>query len=147
MLRPNYLRIALVVGLGLVAAGLHRLGAEEKNQPVSQSLTAQARRDAAKAVYEGSWQRHLQEPESVPGDVGYFYNWSVRWLQAERDLAPTKANQIAALEGHLKRMQFWKELLVRSVKDGMSAPYEASAADFFRLEAEDWLAAAKSGGK
>jgi hypothetical protein len=68
-------------------------------------------------------------------------------MQAERDVSQTKADQIAALEGHLKRMQFWKELLDARVKDGEASKYAASAGEFFRLEAEDWLTAARAEGK
>lgn len=142
-----HLRMALLVCLGLVAAGLYSSAAEQKDVSAGPTASAKARRDAAKEVYEGAWQRHLQEPERVPGDVVYFHDWSVRWLQAERDLGPTKAEQIAALEGHLKRMQFWKEFLHGEFKDGQIPKYSLSAAEFFRLEAEDWLAAARTGTK
>jgi hypothetical protein len=143
----KYLRLALFVCLGLVAAGVYSLAAEEKGKPGAQAPNARARRDAAKMVYEGSFQHHLEQPEGMPAEVGYFHDWSVRWMQAERDLSQTKAEQIAALEGHLKRMQFWKELLDARVKDGQASKYAASAGEFFRLEAEDWLAAARAEGK
>src|SRR5947208_2781979 len=103
MPRHKYLRLALVVCLGVVAAGMYSSAGEEKEKAGAQAPSAKARRDAAKMVYEGSFQRHVEQPESMPGDVGYFHDWSVRWMQAERDLNPTKAEQIAALEGHLKR--------------------------------------------
>ena len=74
-----------------------------------------------------------------PGNVEYYHDWSVRWLHAERDLSRTKTEQITALEGHLNRMKLWKERLDDSVKEGAAATHEASAAEFFRLEADDWL--------
>jgi hypothetical protein len=144
MAHRNYLRIALAVCLGLVAAGLHSSTAQEKDPPGLRVASAQARRDAARKVYEGTWERHVRDPETVPFDIGYFHDWSVRWLQAERDLGQTKAEQVAALEAHLKRMQFWKDLLDRGVKEGQTAAYEPRAAEFFCLEAEDWLAEAKA---
>src|SRR5258708_29747407 len=121
MLRHKYLRVAVLVCLGVVAAGEYSAAAEEKEKPGAQAPNAKARRDAAKMVYEGSFQHHLQQPEVMPGDVGYFHDWSVRWMQAERDLSQTKAEQITALEGHLKRMQFWNEWLDPTVKEGEAA--------------------------
>src|SRR5258708_1550207 len=117
MPRQNYLRITLVACLGLITAGISRSAdEEERDQPGPQAVNIKARRDAAKKVYEGALQHHIQEPEHVPGDVGYFHDWSVRWLQAERDLGQTKAEKITALEGHFKRMQIWKKMLEAEVK-------------------------------
>src|SRR5262249_13149055 len=105
--------------------------------------------DAARKVYEGTWQHHLQAPDDVPFNLDFYHAWSVRWMQAERDLSRTKAEDIAALEGHLKRMQGWKESVDEQVKgDRPVAPrYWVPWAEFFQLEAEDWLAAAKAEGK
>lgn len=146
MPRQQSLRIVLLVGVAIIAAGLLSFG-QEKDQPRRQSANARARRDAAKKVYESSWQVHVQSPEQGPGKVEHYHEWSVRWMQAERELSQTKADQITALEGHLKRMQFWQERLDALVKLGDGAVYDASAAEFFRLEAEDLLAAAKAEDK
>lgn len=147
MSHQNYLRIMLLlVCFGFVMAALHS-SAEEKSRPDSQSATAEARRDAAKIVYEGSWQHYIQEPEAAPGGFDYYHEWSIRWMQAERDLSRTKAEEITAVEGHLKRMQLKKEMFDKMVREHMAPPYAASAAEFFCLEAEDWLTAARAGGK
>jgi hypothetical protein len=121
--------------------------AAEKYQPDTNAPNAKARRDAARKVYETAWQRHVQSPDEGPGNVGYYHDWSVRWLHAERDLSRTKTEQITALEGHLNRMKLWKERLDDSVKEGAAATHEASAAEFFRLEAEDWLFAVNTAVK
>jgi hypothetical protein len=144
MPRHKYVRLALFVCLGVIAAGVYSSAAEEKEKRGAQAPNAKARRDAAKMAYEGSFQHHLEQPEGMPGEVGYFHDWSVRWMQAERDLSQTKAERIAAVEGHLKRMQFWKELLDAKVKEGEAPKYTASAGEFFHLEAEDWLTAARA---
>jgi hypothetical protein len=141
--RPSF-KVAAVVGLLLVAACWHGFAAEEKPYPGKRAANARARRDAAKNVYEASWQRHLQAPDDLPMDLTYFHGWSVRWLQAERDLGPSKAEQIAALEGHVKRMQFFKDLLDKAVQDRQAPLYEADVGNFFVLEADEWLAAAKA---
>ncbi len=147
MQRRNYVRIALVVS-GIIAAGLYGNAADEKAKPGPAAATAKARRDAARKVYEGTWQHHVQAPEDAPFNLDLYHDWSVRWMQAERDLSQTKAEEIAALEEHLKRMQSWKEICEKQVTEGGGAPkYRVSWAEFFQLEAEDWVAAAKAVGK
>jgi hypothetical protein len=41
-------------------------------------------------------------------------------------------------------MQFFKDLLDQARREGNASAYEPQAAEFFVLEAEDWLAAAKA---
>lgn len=134
----------LAVGLAMAVAGWHGTVADTKDQPASRRTNAQARLNAAKRVYELSWKHHQQEPNVARSDVEYFHDWSVRWLQAERDLSRTKVEHVAALEGHLKRMQFWKDLHEKSRQRGLISGYVADAAEFFRLEADDWLETANA---
>ena len=145
MPRQNTLRMAIFVCLALIAAGVFSTAAD--HQPDPNAPNARARRDAAKKVYEMAWQRHVQSPDEGPGNVEYYHDWSVRWLHAERDLGRNKTDQITALEGHLNRMKLWKERLDGSVKEGAAAAHEASAAEFFVLEAEDWLFAVNFAAK
>jgi hypothetical protein len=144
MPRSKFIGAALVVGLFLGVACWHNMAAEDKDQPARGTNTANARVEAAKKVYEGSWEYYTQAPLEGHGDIEYYHDWSVRWMQAERDLSHTKAERIAALEGHLQRMRVWKERLEKGVKESRTeSAYAASAAEFFRLEAEDWLAGAR----
>jgi hypothetical protein len=143
----NYVRIALVV-FGIIAAGLYGSAADETVKPAPAAATAKARRDAAKKVCEGSWQHHKRTPEDFfANHLDFWRDWSVRWMQAERDLSRTNEEAIAALEGHVKRMQGWKEMYDRQVKDRAVPAYWASQAEFFQLEAQDWVAAGKAAGK
>ena len=140
----NNSRIVLLV-LGIAASTVYGIAAQEKDKLGPAAATAKARRAAAIKVYEGSWQHHLQDPEGQSrGDFDYWHDWSVRWMQAERDLSHTNAEHIAALEGHLKRMQGLKGWIAKS---STIPPHETSAAEFFTLEAEDWLVAARAQGK
>ena len=148
MHRRNHVRIMLV-GSGIIAAALYGTAADENIKPGRDSATAKARRDAAKKVYEAVWQHHLQDSETVPFNLDFFHDWSVRWLQAERDLSRTRAEDIAALEGHLKRMHGWKEWIDEQTKGerSLSPKYWVSWAEFYQLEAEDWVTAAKAAAK
>jgi hypothetical protein len=139
--------VAIILGLAIIAAHWQGFAADdekEKDAAGPRAGSAKARLEAARTVYEASWTRHVQAANEFPFNLDYFHDWSARWLQAERDLSRTRAEQIAALEGHLKRMQFFKDLLDRNLRDGTVGRYEPRAAEFFVLEAEDWLAAAKA---
>jgi len=143
----NNPRIVVLV-LGIAAATVYGIAAQEKYIPGPVAANAKARRDAAMKVYEASWQHHRQDPDGQSrGDLDYWHDWSVRWMQAERDLRRTRVDHIAALEGHMKRMQSWKKRFEAGAKDGSIPAHEAVAAEFFALEAEDLLAAARAEGK
>ncbi len=78
----------------------------------------------------------VTKPEEV-------YSWSVRWLHAERDLNPKGADHVAALEGHLKRMTQLEKKVKNLVPSLLPEPAEFEA-EWYRLEAELWLAQAKA---
>jgi hypothetical protein len=146
MHRRNHVQI-LLVGSAIIAAALYGTAADENIKPNRDSATAQARRDAARKFYEGTWQHHLRDPDKVPFNLDFFHDWSVRWMQAKRDLSRTRTEDLAALEGHLKRMQGWKELCEQQVKEEAVPRYWVSGAEFFQREAEDWVAAANAATK
>lgn len=76
-----------------------------------------------------------EKPEEI-------YIWSVRWLQAERDLSPKREDQIAALEAHLKRMTELKKG-IESLSRDLMPPIRVDEAEWYRLEAQLWLTKAK----
>jgi hypothetical protein len=70
------------------------------------------------------------------------YSWSVRWLQADRELNPRQADTVAALERHLERMKLLEKRTMDLVPQliPQSTGFEVQ---WYRLEAELWLAQAK----
>jgi hypothetical protein len=73
---------------------------------------------------------------------GIVYTWSVRWMQAQRDLAQTREERIAACTEHQKRMKDLRESVRTLVKGGEFAPLppsEEAAAEWYLAEAELWL--------
>ncbi len=142
MLR-SYFRVALVV-LGCIAAGWCCTAAEQKNAPIADAANAKARLNAAKKTYEGLLQQFRANTSSVGVEGGSFRDWSVRWMQARNELGQKKDDEIAALEEHLERMQLLKALCDAQVKQGIVPTTATSAAEYFQLEAEDWLGAAKA---
>jgi len=77
----------------------------------------------------------LGKPEEV-------YTWSVRWLNAQRDMSDKKDDHIAALEGHFKRMKELQEK-VTDLRELLPA-VETPAAAWYVAEAELWLAKEKA---
>jgi hypothetical protein len=78
-------------------------------------------------------------PIAKPDEV---YAWSIRWLQAQRELSPKHEDQVAALEAHLQRVTKLQEKVKLLVRDLMP-PSKADEAEWYRLEAQLWLARAK----
>ena len=146
MPRQNLVRTALFVSLALLAAAVYGFAAEDKEKPSPAATHARGRRDAARMVFEGAMQHRVQEAERFP-DVGFLHDRSVRWMEAEKDLAQTKADRLSAVEGHLKRMQSFKESVDAEVRASAAPRYNGTAAEFFCLEALDMLAAARADGK
>src|SRR5947207_11085361 len=58
------------------------------------------RRDAARKTYEALWANYRDRRASAE----LLYLWSVRWLEAEKQLTETPADQVAACASHLERM-------------------------------------------
>jgi RNA polymerase sigma factor (sigma-70 family) len=83
---------------------------------------------------------NVLSPVGKPEDV---YNWSIRWLQAQRDMSPKHEDQVAALEAHLKRMTELKEKVKQLARD-LLLGITVDEAEWYRLEAELWLAQAKA---
>jgi len=143
MLRSHFLRAAIVI-LGCIAAGWYCTAAEQKSAPVANTANAKARLNAARKAYEEVLQQYRINGGSVAIEAGSFRDWSVRWMQARNELSQKKDDEIAALEEHLERMQLWKDMCDADVKNGTAPRVATSVTEFFRLEAEDWLGAAKA---
>jgi hypothetical protein len=144
MSSPRAFGVTLFVGLLLVVAASRGASLEEPKDGDPRTKNARERLRLAKDVYEGSFEHHRQDASSSPSGVEHYYRWSVRWMQAERDLGRTQIAREAAFEDHLKRMKFWKERRALEREEGYVTAAEAAAAEFFFLEAEEWLIAART---
>jgi hypothetical protein len=119
----------------------HPLRADpQEPQHVVDHALLKARVDAARRTYEALAKNYI---ESRPPLAELLYRWSCRWLDAERHLSARQSDQVAACQAHLNRM---KEV-ERVTKDRFRNRYvpieEDSAAQFYRVEAEIWLAEAR----
>jgi hypothetical protein len=101
---------------------------------------ARARREAARKVYEGTLARMKVDVNAQ--DFDRPCQWSRRWLEAERELAPAREDRAAAARAHLDRMTDL-EALVRKLRDkGVATDTDLAVVEFYRLEAERWWAEA-----
>jgi hypothetical protein len=77
-----------------------------------------------------------------PESAETIYVWSVRRLEAERAADPTR--DVAILETHLALMRKLAERVEALVESLRLPSWEAAATEFYRAEAEAWLAQAKA---
>jgi hypothetical protein len=78
--------------------------------------------------------------DGKPEDV---YTWSVRLLQAQREMSRERTDHLAALEAHLKRMTKLQEAVKMLTRD-LLPPSTNLDPEWYRLEAELWLAQMKA---
>jgi hypothetical protein len=124
--------------LGVWAAGPIGAAPDQETANAIARLALQ-RRDAARKTYQVLW---LDYRERIASEDA-LYRWSVRWLDAERELSDQQADQMTAYQGHFERMRDLERLIRRLRESAQTTIDEASAAEFYRTEAEMWLLQAK----
>jgi hypothetical protein len=70
------------------------------------------------------------------------YRWSCRLVEAERQASPLKADRLASLQAHLDRMRDVERVARDRFRSRIISVDEVKAAEFYRIEAEIWLAEA-----
>jgi hypothetical protein len=88
--------------------------------------------------YEITWSYYQQ----ARIDSYQVYLWSRLVLDARREMNEAPADRIIALEDHLARMKKLEELVRRIRRLGFGRSYDVGATEYYRLEAEHWLARA-----
>jgi hypothetical protein len=134
----------LVMCLAAGAAGIS--GRAETPGPGS---NAKARAEAARKVYETLLERYRRDG-GFQLDPEKLYLWSRRWMEAEREVGTERAERVATVEKHLERMKKWEQMVEAARRQGLTfTEGDVAAAQFYRLEAEAWLAQekAREGGR
>jgi len=103
---------------------------------------AEDRTKAANKAYEMLFDRSRRGEAPLP-DCEVVYQWSRRLLEAELDASTNANGRRAAYRQHLERM---KELRDRYRKWSAIAPmpFQQTAAEYFVVEADFWVARATS---
>ena len=125
--------------LGLLLAG-SSIAPAPSHEPPKPPPLVEARYQAAVKQYELTWSYYQQDRI----DSYQVYVWSRLVLDSGRDIAAKPAEQIAALEDHLERMRKLESLIKKVRRLGFGRSYDVGASEYYRLEAELWLARAKS---
>lgn len=137
---------ALILGLFLVGVSFAPAPADPAQPPLpperAAALTAllEARHKAAQKQFEETWVYYKQ----ARIEAFQVYTWSHFVLQTEFDLSDKKADQIAALEAHLDRIRKLEALLKKVRRLGFGQAIEVGAVEYYRIEAEYWLAHAQA---
>ncbi len=127
--------LVMALGLGLAIAHGGFVRADPASQPSLAEL-AQARFDAANKLYDTAWSYYRQKATST----GSVYFTSIRLLRAELDLSDKRDNHIAAFEHHLCRVKKLQALVAKVQAIGRVNTLEATEVNYYRAEAEFWLA-------
>ena len=72
------------------------------------------------------------------------YVWSKLVMDARRELTGKAGDRIMAIEDHLARMKALESLVKKIRKIGFGRSYDMGASEYYRIEAEHWLAVEKS---
>ncbi len=125
---------------GLLLAGASVAPVPQGQEARKQPPLAEARYNAALKQFDLTWQ-YYQQSRVESFDV---YAWSRLLLDAKRGVSGRQADQIAAFEEHLDRMQKLETLIKKIRRLGFGRSSDVGASAYFRIEAECWLAEAKS---
>jgi hypothetical protein len=145
--RPQSQSSALLPGLLLAILAFAPAPAEPPPPPAALppdqvaaiAALLQARHRAAQKQFDETWVYYKQ----ARTDAFPVYVWSHFVLQTQFDLSDKKTDRIAALEAHLDRMKKLEELLKKVRRLGFGQAIEVGAVEYYRIEAEYWLAHAR----
>ncbi len=121
--------------LGLFALGVRPVfSAPAPPSRVPKELL-EVRLKAASDTYKQNFER-LRGGQGLPTEL---FGWSRRWLDAELALSKDKAARLAALQAHVKRTREVERLMHTFARTGQGRQADASAATYYRAEAEIML--------
>ncbi len=139
--------VAVVAGLGLgVGLKVSSTPIPADSPVLADRRAAEAQLAAARSVFQGypKGKEDLELVFTLP-DVRFLHTWSLRILALEVELSSNHAEQLAAYQGHFKRMVDMEKLIHRLW--GFRPPVLASfkpVLENYRVDAERRLARAKS---
>lgn len=124
-----------VVGLGLFFAGV--LMGQNASQPAkTEPTSAVARLTAAKRVCE---MFHDPKAGASTSHTDH-YLWSLRWMEAQRDVDAARGDRFSAVEAHLQRMRQFHEERAELFKSNVVSKFELASTEFYVAEAEEFVA-------
>jgi hypothetical protein len=137
MISTNKLQL---VCWGLLLTGASIAPVPQGQEPRKQPSLVEARYNAALKQFDLIWQ-YYQQSRVSSFDV---YVWSRLLLDAKKGVSDRPADRIAAAEEHLDRMKKLELLINKIRRLGFGRSSDVGASEYYRIEAECWLAEAKS---
>jgi len=125
---------------GLLLAGASVAPVPQEQEARKQPPLAEARYNAALKQFDLIWQ-YYQQSRVQSFDV---YVWSRLLIDARKGVSNRPDKQIAAFEEHLDRMKKLEALIKKVRRLGFGRSSDVGASEYYRIEAECWLAEAKS---
>jgi hypothetical protein len=125
-----------VAAVGLAVCGWETLGGQQPAAKVPAKLL-QTKLDLARKTFQEYW----KSQEFRSAEVAY--QWSCRWLDAQRQLSTNKTEQKAAADAHLTRMQDVQAKFDQLYQGKLVGLEQVYATAYFVAEAEIWVAQAK----
>ena len=140
-MRKRFLAIG-VVGSGLFFGGV--LMGQIVSQPAkSEQPSATARLAAAERVCLMLHDGATGAPKGHQG-VEHSYLWSMRRMEAQRDVNAVRGDRFSALEAHLQRMRDFEAQTAEDYKANVATKFDLAATQFYVAEAEELLARERS---
>ena len=133
-------RRLLCWGLLLASASVAPAPQGQDKEARKQPALTEARYNAALKQFNLIWQ-YYQQSRVQSFDV---YYWSRLLLDASKGVSNKPDRQIAAYQDHLDRMQKLEALIKKIRRLGFGRSSDVGASEYYRVEAECWLAEAKA---
>ncbi len=127
---------------GLLLAGLSMAPIPRQREAAKPAKPSpvEVRLQAAVKQYDLTWQYYAQDRV----DTRDVYLWSRLLLDARQAVSRRPADRIRDLEEHLDHMKKLEALIKKIRRLGFGRTTDVGASEYFRIEAETWLAEAKS---
>jgi hypothetical protein len=129
-----------VLWCGLLLAGASVAPVPQEKEAPKQTPLAEARYTAAVKQFNLIWQ-YFQQSRVDSFDV---YLWSRLLLDAGKGVSVKPDRRIAAFEEHVERMKRLESLVKKVRRLGFGRSSDVGASEYYRIEAECWLAEAKT---
>ena len=135
---------SLCIGLAALFAALAPAPATEQDvpppPPQDPAALARLRAEAGVRAFEMTWLYYSEN--RIPSEKVY---WSSRrLLEAQRDAAADGPGRVAAFEAHLERIGRLEAKIARIRKLGFGNSLDVLDTDYYRREADFWLAEARA---
>jgi hypothetical protein len=126
--------------IALLLAGFSFAPSAAVQQPPDLTPLAEVRHKAALKEFDETWS-YFQQSRI---DSYQVYVWSRLVMDCQLEAARKDADRIAAMEEHLGRIKKLETLIKKVRRLGFGRSYDVGASEYYRVEAEYWLAREKS---